>query len=1305
MTSSDNKPDFQKLRKNLERVMSCDRHKLRQRLNKIERLKPEDSHAGTSLEKWLTQCQRSIQCVEKRKQQIPDFSFPEQLPVSQRQQEIAELIKTNQVVILAGETGSGKTTQIPKICLQLGRGQSGIIAHTQPRRLAARTVAARIAEELNVTVGNQVGYQVRFTDHSNENTLVKLMTDGILLAEIHHDRFLAKYDTLIIDEAHERSLNIDFLLGYIKNLLPKRPDLKVIITSATIDLERFSEHFNNAPIIEVSGRSYPVDILYRPTEEWQDGADQAEAIIRAIEELIDLEGIDQKLERNGDILVFLSGEREIREAALAIRRAQIPHCEVFPLYARLSAAEQNRVFDLRGKRGRRIVLATNVAETSLTVPGIHYVIDPGVARISRYSYRTKVQRLPIEPVSQASANQRAGRCGRIRHGVCIRLYSEEDFLLRPEYTDAEIQRTNLASVILQTLNMGLGDIDAFPFLDPPDRRMVSDGYKLLEELGGVSNERRLNKLGRSMAKLPVDPRIARMILAAEKESCVKEMLIVAAALSIQDPRERPVEKKQAADEKHRRFADDKSDFVSLINLWNYFEEQRQALSQNQLRKLCKKEFLSYIRMREWRDIHYQLRLSIKTLSITENQQAADFRSTHRAILAGLLSHVGFKHEEREYMGARNRRFKLFPGSFLFKKQPKWLVAAELVETTQLYARMAASIEPDWLFGIGDHLFKRSYSEPHWQQRRGQVLAFEKVSLYGLVISEQQKVNYALIDPGQSREIFIRSALVEGHYKSNAVFYQHNRRVMRELDLLEAKARRRDIMADEQILFDFYEQRIPADICSASSLEKWLRKTETKQPDLLKVDRSLLMQRDAVDINEQQFPDQIVWGDLHFKLQYRFEPGHQEDGVSARIPIGALNRLPSHLFEWVVPGLLRDKCIALVKSLPKQLRKSMVPVPDYVDRALANLKADDVSLMKALAEQLWRLSGVKIAPDQWNDLSLDPFYCINFKIVDGDGKVLGQGRDLALLIEQFRDRVQQSLSEQTEQQSEELYTGWSFADLSQVHTFRQAGVEIQSFPALVDHGEGVSVELSDYSEDALLKHRSGLIRLFMLAQKKQLKYLKKELFRDNASLLRMSSVGNKDELLEDAIHAIFNTAFLADEPLPRSKADFEEKMYFKSSAIVSVANDYEKALSEIFTLFYEINRLLKGKMSPDCLSGYAEINHQLDHLIYKGFVFATPYSWLQQYPRYLMAIKQRLEKMPGQLQKDRLACVELKKLSDRLWQRSQQDSSLINKDPEMMLYRWMLEEYRVSLFAQQLGTKMPVSVKRLDKQWQKVQPPH
>jgi ATP-dependent helicase HrpA len=1299
MTAPLSESELKKLRSLIDQAMCADRFRLRRGFDAIQERLRANKPGDEQFSKWRKKLDESLQQVARRKQLVPGITYPEQLPVSQRCQEIADLLSRHQVIILAGETGSGKTTQIPKICLEMGRGIVGMIGHTQPRRLAARSVAARIAEEMQVKPGEQVGYQVRFTDQCSENTLLKLMTDGILLAEIQHDRYLERYDTIIIDEAHERSLNIDFLLGYIKRILPRRPDLKVIVTSATIDLERFSAHFNDAPIIEISGRTYPVEIVYKPSEEWQDDVDQPAAIIDAVQDIIALEARDTRYGRNGDILVFLSGEREIRETALAIRRADLPHCEVLPLYARLSNAEQNRVFDIQGRSGRRIVLATNVAETSLTVPGIHYVIDPGQARISRYSYRTKVQRLPIEGISQASANQRAGRCGRIADGVCIRLYSEQEFLARPVFTDPEIQRTNLASVILQMLNMGLGAISAFPFIDPPDTRIVNDGFKLLEELGAVSEGRKLNSVGRALGKLPVDPRLAKMLLTADKEACLREVLIIASALSVQDPRERPADKQQAADEKHRRFADEKSDFIALLNVWRYYEEQRQALSQNQLRKLCKKEFLSWLRMREWRDVHFQLRLAIKSLGLKENQLDADNRSIHRALLSGLLGHVGFRHDDKEYTGARNRQFKIFPGSFLKKKQPKWLVAAELVETTQLYARMVAYIEPDWLLGIGDHLFKYSYSEPHWQQRRGKVLAFEKISLYGLVISERRKVDYAPIDPVVAREIFIRAALVEGRYNSKAAFFLHNKALLKELDELEAKARRRDIVADEQTLFEFYNERIPADVCSAGMFEKWRRKIERKQADLLKVDRELLIKRDTSQLGELQFPDQIVWNEMRFELRYRFEPGHAEDGVSALIPIGLLNRVPKHLFEWLVPGLLPDKCIALVKALPKQLRKNLVPVPDVVNKALPGMQVSDKPLLAVLAQQIHRLKGLQIDEEQWQESAIDSFYRMNFQVLDAEGKVLGQGRDLSLLIEQFRDRVQQNLVERSDQQFDEVHTEWDFEDLPQVHRFNQAGIEICAYPAVVDKGASVAIELCDYPEDAQLKHCDGLVRLLMLLHSQQVKYLRKELLKGNNMMLWISSLGGREQLLSDAIRAIFRSTFITAGQLPRTRASFEEMVQANKSQLVSCANRYEALLGQIFVLHHAIDRVLKGKVNPLCLQSYADIRAQLDALVYPGFIYATPWEWLQQYPRYLQAVEQRLEKLGGQLQKDRVASMEMASMMEKLQQKIQQDETLLSKEPELLLYRWMLEEYRVSLFAQQLGTRMPVSAKRIARQWQ------
>ena len=977
------------VRQAINRCMIRDRYRLR---GQLRRLKRNDQDGWDKLHKRIEQ---STALAEQRQQGIPEVKYDQALPVVDRKADIKKAILENQVVVIAGETGSGKTTQLPKICLEAGRGVYGLIGHTQPRRLAARSVASRIAEELQVAVGEQVGYQVRFTDHSNEQSLVKLMTDGILLAESQHDRFLNRYDTLIIDEAHERSLNIDFLLGYIKLILPKRPDLKVIITSATIDVERFSKHFDNAPVIEVSGRTYPVETFYRPLEDLELEGREADlrlqqGILGAIEEIEDFERTG-KGARLGDVLVFLSGEREIRETHKFLRDAKLAHTEILPLYARLSAAEQNRIF--QGHSGRRIILSTNVAETSLTVPGIRYVIDPGTARISRYSVRSKVQRLPVEPVSQASANQRKGRCGRVSDGICIRLYSEEDFLARPEFTDAEILRTNLASVILQMLRMGLGDISRFPFVDSPDGKAINDGFKLLQELGAVNKERRITAVGRQVSQLPVDPRLGRMLVEANKNQALHEALIVVSALATQDPRERPQEKQQAADQKHREFYHDDSDFMTYVNLWEAYEEQRQELSQNQLRKYCKKQFLSFMRMREWRDLHRQLALACKDLKFTVNEEAASYADLHKSLLSGLLSHLGNKDDEADYMGARNRRFYLFPASTLYKRKPKWVMSAELVETSRLFARTNARVEPQWIEPLAGDLVKRNYFEPHWEKKRAQVVAFEQVTLYGLIVVGRRRVNYGPVDPVVAREIFIREALVEGHYESRGAFQKHNLDLIGEVDELEAKSRRRDILVDPETLYAFYDERLPDYISNGATFEKWRKGAEHKQPKLLYLTKEYLMRHDAEQVTENRYPDRFKWEGLELPLSYHFAPGETDDGVTLTLPVQALCLLPKHRMEWLVPGMLYDKCVAMVRALPKPVRKNFVPVPGFVKGAMEALTACDEPLTEMLGRQLTRMSGVRIADDAWNVDNLDPHFFMNYRVLDDDGNLLGQGRDL------------------------------------------------------------------------------------------------------------------------------------------------------------------------------------------------------------------------------------------------------------------------------------------------------------------------
>jgi ATP-dependent helicase HrpA len=1282
--------------------MLGDQFSLHRKLRSLnERLK-----ANKPSEKLLAELERAIdtshQLLERRRNALPVITYPEALPIAEKRGVIAKVIAENQVVVVAGETGSGKTTQIPKICLELGRGINGVIGHTQPRRLAARTVAARIAEELNSPLGEAVGYQVRFTDQSSDHSYIKLMTDGILLAEIQRDRYLNKYDTIIIDEAHERSLNIDFLLGYFKQILPKRPDLKLIITSATIDLERFSKHFDDAPVIEISGRTFPVETRYRPLDDISEDGNLAEGVEVAVRELIESDG-----DKQGDILVFMSGEAEIREVSRHFRDAKIPHLDVLPLYARLSNTEQNKIFSAK-KSGRRLVMATNVAETSLTVPGIRYVIDPGYARISRYSYRTKVQRLPIEPISQASANQRKGRCGRVAEGICIRLYEESDFNNRPEFTDPEIKRTNLASVILMMLGMRMGEVDLFPFVDPPDHRMISDGFKLLEELGAVDKKRQLSEVGKTLARFQVDPRLARMVIAANQQNCLKEILTIVSAISIQDPRERPADKRQASDEKHRRFWHKDSDFLTWVNFWDYYEAQRQTLSQSQLRKMCKREFLSFLRMREWRDIHHQLRLVCKQLGFKENTEAASYESVHRALLAGLMSHVGNLDDDRQYLGARNRKLRIFPASAIFKKSPKWIMAAEITETTQVYARGCAMIQPEWLIGINDPLFKRSYNEPHWQQKTGRVMAYERLSLYGLIIRDRKPVHYGPIDTIISRDIFIRSALVEGRIPQNlptskAPFFKHNQQLVKDIEALEAKSRRRDILVDDQQLYQFYDELLDQSIITLKHFEKWRKNTETQRPKCLFVDKERLMRHAAVEVSEEQFPASMAVGDLDFSLSYQFEPGHREDGVTVTIPIGLLNRIPHHRFEWLVPGMLRDKCIALIKQLPKQLRKQLVPVPESVDKFLAEVIADDSPLLEVLTRQLKQIAGVIIPLDQWMPEQLDDFYRMNYRVVDADGRQLGQGRQLKKLLDNFQGQVIETLQEQTQHRFQtDNIKHWDFGDLPDTYQFDQAGVTVTSYPALIDCKDSVAIELKDFPGQAKQASRQGLVRLFMLQLPQQLKYLRKELLRGNMINLQLVGIKQqRDQWLDDLLFSVFYRVFIHDQALPRTEQEFKHRLDSSKQKLTTEATTAAQLLATIADHHNRIRKQLKKSNELAWAFAIGDIQQQLSLLFAPGFIADAPWRYLQEYPRYLQAIQQRLDKLRGHFQRDKQLSVGLKVLSEPLSNQWVDNNDAAGRSELLLEYRWLLEEYRVSLFAQQLGTKQPVSEKRLREQWKLV----
>lgn len=1285
-------------------MMLCDQSRARKELSNIRRCISGDQPSERKLGLLADLIYNSVSRTSERQEKVPPITFPENLPISERREEIAEAISKNQVVILAGETGSGKTTQIPKICLQLGLGVKGLIGHTQPRRIAARTVASRIADELETPLGEAVGYQVRFSDNSTPNTFIKLMTDGILLAEIQKDPLLFKYEVIIIDEAHERSLNIDFLLGYLKQVIRKRPDLKVIVTSATIDLNRFSEHFNKAPIIEVSGRTFPVEMNYQP---WVDEFDDVtSAIVQCVEDILTQPNTQGS--HGGDILIFLSGEREIRETSLAIKKADFHHLHVLPLYARLSLSEQGKIFNPTGK-GRRVVLATNVAETSITVPGIRYVIDPGMARVSRYSVRTKVQRLPIEPISQASANQRAGRCGRVSDGVCYRLYSREDFDSRPAFTDAEILRTNLAAVILQMLQLRIGKIEEFPFVDRPDQRFINDGFKLLEELDAVDNKSKVTAIGRQLQTSPVDPRLGRMLVEAKKWNCLSEVLIIVSGLSIQDPRERPSDKQQAADEKHKRFVDKNSDFMSYVNLWNYLEEQRQELSQSQLKKMCQREYINYLRAREWRELHHQIKVAIKSWGGSLNQAPASHDSLHRALLAGLLSNIGLKNDEkgsREYLGTRNRRFHIFPGSAQVKKPPKWLMAADFLETSQLFAHCVAKIDVDWVLSSADHLLKNHYFEPHYDVRSGQVKAYVKISLFGLTLVEKKRVNYKNIDDAQSREIFVRSALVEGLYRGKSKFFKYNAQLIDDVQLLEAKSRRTDILVDDQVIYEFYNARVPENITNLAGFEHWCQSATGNggiNESILYLSKSELMLHGAKGVSLAQFPAQLNLDGLICPVHYVFEPGKVNDGVNVHIPVEVLHQVPEFYLEWLVPGLLRDKCIALVKGLPKATRKNLVPVPHYVDLALQRIKPCNRPLSVALGEALLHLTGKEVPVNEWDYSVLASFYVANVVVVDGKGKMIAANRSLEKLREIYKDTVRQNLQSVGNQYEHEGLTAWSFGDLSPTIQLDKGAVKVTAYPALVDNRQTVDLRLLDNPVEAQALTARGTCRLALLHLAQSVKYLQKDLLKGKDLGLAIIDMGKREYVVDDILmSAIFDACF-RQKDVVRDQDTFKRLVDEGRLNLVTYAKSYEAELLDCLKLLVQIKKSIKSNKNALMLTfTFADITQQLSHFFYKDFLWFTPREWFFEYKRYLNAIIIRLDKAPLNVHKDRLSLGQV----DELWQKH---SSKLSKDGHTEYsanaawqeYRWMIEEFRVSLFAQTLKTKMPVSQKRLKKQWESV----
>jgi ATP-dependent helicase HrpA len=1235
----------------------------------------------------------SVAARAARAASLPRIAYPEELPISANRDEIRRTIEAHPVVIVCGETGSGKTTQLPKICLEAGRGIAGAIGHTQPRRIAARAVAARIAEELATPLGQLVGYKLRFQDHSRPEGLIKLMTDGILLAETQGDRFLEAYDTIIVDEAHERSLNIDFLMGYLKWLLPKRPDLKIIITSATIDPERFAKHFNDAPIINVSGRSYPVELRYRPVlldEEDETAADEQAAILSAVDELW--------REQPGDILVFLSGEREIRETAESLRKHHPQNCDVLPLYSRLSQDEQQRVFKPAGRR--RVVLATNVAETSLTVPGIRAVIDSGVARISRYSHRSRLQRLPIEKISQASANQRSGRCGRVGPGVAIRLYSEEDLRARPEFTEPEIQRTNLAAVILQMHALKLGDIEAFPFVEPPDGRLVRDGQRTLRELGALTEEGELTDTGRKLAKLPLDPRLGRILLAGAGEQALDEVAIIAAALSVPDPRDRPADKQTQADQKHAPLRDEQSDFLSLLKLWRAFNEQRQQLSRAKLRAWCKENFLSYLRLTEWHDVHAQVMEVVKgELSLKFNAQPATYEAVHRALLAGLLSQVAERKEQGEYLGANGTKLAIHPGSGQFKARPQWMVSAEQVQTTKVYARTVARVDPRWIEQVGAHLVRRQHYEPHWERRAARAAIYERTSLFGLTLASGRSVPYEQVDPPAARELFIRHALVLMEYDSRAPFMAHNLKLLEETEYLQQKGRRVDLLGDEQQLYAFFDARVPEGISTGAAFERWRRGAEATEPRLLWLTQGDIAPGDA-ELDAERFPDHLSAGPLVVQLRYRFEPGHEDDGVSALIPLHVLNQLPAEPFEWLVPGLIEEKIEALIRSLPKNLRVHFVPVPESAAKVLPRLDRGGGSLHAQLADALLRTGGTPVPRDAFREDLLPPHLRMNFVLLDEADKVIARTRNLSSLRERHSGAAQQEYARESE-----LTSGarsWVFGEIPERQEASSAKRQQVGYPALVDEGESVGLRVYATPPEARISHERGSARLLRLVMARDLKPLRRDLavnvqseilYKSLAAhpLLNPELVPGRD-LREDLLDRVVMTVFLEGRAPLRSAAAFDERIAAQRGGIGLSALEISRAVQSALERLARIHSALARAAAPAA----ADMRAQLAWLAPAGFLLSTPWERLRELPRYLQAIEQRLEKLGLDARRDARLAAEIAPLETRYRARVKAERGL--KPPGDDEFRWLLEEFRVSLFAQQLKTRVPVSARRLEDAW-------
>ena len=1273
---------------------------------RLKKLKKQGKAAA--LEKLI---EESRQRVAGRLDRIPVIDFPAELPVSQRVDELAEVIERHQVVVVCGETGSGKSTQLPKLLLKMGRGTRGLIAHTQPRRVAARTIAKRLSDELGTDLGKEVGFKIRFRDQVSSDTYIKVLTDGMLLAEIQGDRSLDQYDTIIIDEAHERSLNIDFLLGYLKQLLPKRPDLKVIITSATIDPDSFSEHFDKAPIVQVSGRTYPVDTWYRPLAgdngEADPDRDMTGAIVDAVAECWK--------HGPGDALVFLSGEREIRETAEALKKRFGEHAEVLPLFSRLAASDQDRVFNPGHKR--RIVLATNVAETSITVPRISYVIDPGVARISRYSAKSKVQRLPIERISQASANQRKGRCGRISDGICVRLYSEEDFESRPEFTDPEIQRTNLAAVILQMQLLKLGEIEKFPFLAPPNERLVSDGYRTLQEIEAVDEQRRITSLGRELARLPADPRLGRVLLAARDSNCLKEIMTIVAVMAIQDPRERPMDKAGAADEAHAQFNDDESDFIALVNLWNAWQQVQKDRSGNQARKWCKQHFLAYMRMREWQDIRRQLSAHFSTEHAKINQADSDYSEIHRALLSGFISQVALRDEGGWYDAARGLRVRIFPGSAVFKagkkdkqgqgkgKGPKWILAGELVETGKMWARKVARVEPAWIEAAGAHLVKREVFEPHWEAASGRVAGFEKKTLFGLPIVAKRRINFGPENPKVARELFIREGLVRLELEGSHGFLAHNRELLELGEDLEARVRRRDILVEESALEALYAERLPDHIYDGITFKAWYRKQRDEADRMLSFSREEVLAKSPDEISAEQFPDALPLAGTKLPLDYHFDPSaqaQQADGISLDVPVELLGQLDESALDWLVPGFIEEKVTALIRGLPKARRRNFVPAPDFAREAVRAMSFGEGDLLESLARQLTRMSGAPVDPEWFRDIELPPHLRMNLRLRGPDGEVLAEGQDLESLQERHEKTATQVARKlEVEEWPERHDTRWSFGERPEQLQLPSAGRTITVFPTLEDREHSVASTLAASEGQAAELMHGAVLRLLEFGLKDELRFARRNIDGFEQMALQFKPVGSATALQDDILEAAQLILLGEQAESLRNEADYRELEDEIRAGLQGEVNELADAVSRILGKRHQLAKQLSGSLAPAMLAASADVGSQLDRLVFPGFVARTPRDRLMEMPRYLEAARLRLERAGNNPQRDLQQQRLIEPHENRLldcWE----PEDWLNDDDPLARYRWLIEEYRVSLFAQELGTRDKVSEKRLSEAWRAVQ---